>query len=158
MACSRVRQLTDLLFSPPFPFQRLSCLANSQRLHDWQLEDQRLLTMQPPPQHTAPSTGHEPTPTQPMSRSPTPPPPVSYGLSTTHTYTTLFSLTHNAPPCLLWTLYHPLLTHPHRPPCLLWTLYHPLLTHPHRPPSPVDPLPPTPTPPWPVSYCPHLHH
>ena len=54
VACSRVRQLTDFLFSPPFPFQRLSCLANNQRLHDQQLEDQRLLTMQPPLQHATP--------------------------------------------------------------------------------------------------------
>ena len=33
VACSRVRHMTDLLFSPPFPFQRLSSLTNSQRLH-----------------------------------------------------------------------------------------------------------------------------
>ena len=47
VACSRVQQLTDLLFSPPFPFQRLSSLANSQRLHDRQMEDSRLITMYP---------------------------------------------------------------------------------------------------------------
>ena len=47
VACSRVCHITDLLFSPPFPFQRLSNLSNSQRLHERQLEDQRLLTLQP---------------------------------------------------------------------------------------------------------------
>ena len=45
VACSRVRQITDLLFSPPFPFQHLSNLSNSQRLHERQLEDQRLLSL-----------------------------------------------------------------------------------------------------------------
>ena len=29
VACSRVRQLQDLLFTPPFPYQRLSSLSNS---------------------------------------------------------------------------------------------------------------------------------
>ena len=47
VACSRVRQITDLLFSPPFSFQRLSNLSNSQRLRERQLEDQRLLSLQP---------------------------------------------------------------------------------------------------------------
>ena len=47
VACSRVRHITDLLFTPPFTFQRLSSLSNSQRLHERQLEDQRLLTLQP---------------------------------------------------------------------------------------------------------------
>ena len=47
VACSRVRHITDLLFTPPFTFQRLSSLSNSQRLRERQLEDQRLLSMQP---------------------------------------------------------------------------------------------------------------
>ena len=47
VASSRVRKLSDLLFSPPFPYQRLSCLANIQRLHDRQMEDIRLSTLQP---------------------------------------------------------------------------------------------------------------
>ena len=47
VACSRVRHITDLLFTPPFTFQRLSSLSNSQRLHERQLEDQRLLALQP---------------------------------------------------------------------------------------------------------------
>ena len=55
VACSRVRQLTDLLFSPPFPFQRLSALANSQRLHDRRMKDSRLITLYPSYQ---PSTAH----------------------------------------------------------------------------------------------------
>lgn len=45
VACSRVRHLTELLFSPPFPFQCLSSLGNSHRLRQRQ-EDQRLLSMQ----------------------------------------------------------------------------------------------------------------
>lgn len=44
VACSRVRQLQDLLFSPPFPYQRLSSLSNSCRLKERQ-EDKRLLTL-----------------------------------------------------------------------------------------------------------------
>jgi ATP-dependent DNA helicase PIF1 len=43
VACSRVRRLKDLLFDPPFPFQRVANLANSQRLQDRLLEDARLL-------------------------------------------------------------------------------------------------------------------
>lgn len=42
VACSRVRRITDLLFNPPFPFQRLAGLANSQRLQDRRQEDCRL--------------------------------------------------------------------------------------------------------------------
>ena len=42
VACSRVRHLTDLLFDPPFPFQWVANLANSQRLHERQPEDSRL--------------------------------------------------------------------------------------------------------------------
>ena len=47
VACSRVRHITDLLFSPPFTFQRLSSLSKSHRLRERQLEEQRLLTLQP---------------------------------------------------------------------------------------------------------------
>ena len=46
VACSRVRQLQDLLFTPPFPFQRLSGLSNSRRLKERQEEDQRLYSLQ----------------------------------------------------------------------------------------------------------------
>ena len=42
VACSRVRRLKDLLFDPPFPFQRVANLANSQRRL---LEDVRLLLL-----------------------------------------------------------------------------------------------------------------
>ena len=42
VACSRVRQLKDLLFTPPFTFQRLASLANSCRLRQRQEEDDRL--------------------------------------------------------------------------------------------------------------------
>ena len=47
VACSTVRHITDLLYSPVFPFQRLSNLTYSQRLRERHLEDQRLLTLQP---------------------------------------------------------------------------------------------------------------
>ena len=45
VACSRVRQLQDLLFTPPFTFQRLSSLSNSCRLKERQVEDARLKSM-----------------------------------------------------------------------------------------------------------------
>lgn len=60
VACSRVHRLQDLLFNPPFPYQRLTNLANSQRLLERQKEDQRLLSLQHlnpchsiPPLHTS---------------------------------------------------------------------------------------------------------
>ena len=39
VACSRVRHLADLLFDPPFPYQRIANLANSQRLQERVNED-----------------------------------------------------------------------------------------------------------------------
>ena len=42
VACSRVRQLSDLVFYPSFDFQRLQSLANSQRLQERKHEDDRL--------------------------------------------------------------------------------------------------------------------
>ena len=42
VACSRVRQLEDLLFSPPFHYQRLSNLSKSRHLTSRKTEDQRL--------------------------------------------------------------------------------------------------------------------
>ena len=45
VACSRVRKLQDLLFNPPFTFQRLASLANSRRLKERQEEDDRLLSL-----------------------------------------------------------------------------------------------------------------
>ena len=45
VACSRVRQLQDLLFTPPFPYQRLSSLSNSSRLNESQEEDKRLQSL-----------------------------------------------------------------------------------------------------------------
>ena len=48
VACSRVRQLRDLLFTPPFPYKRISSLSKSTRLiKDRQTEDERLLSLQP---------------------------------------------------------------------------------------------------------------
>ena len=45
VACSRVRQLTDLLFVPPFSFQRVANLSKSVRLKDRLIEDARLQQM-----------------------------------------------------------------------------------------------------------------
>ena len=45
VACSRVRRLQDLLFNPPFSFQHVANLANSQRLQERLLEDARLLQL-----------------------------------------------------------------------------------------------------------------
>lgn len=45
VACSRVRHLTDLLFVPPFPFQRVANLSKSNRLKQRRDEDARLKQM-----------------------------------------------------------------------------------------------------------------
>ena len=45
VACSRVRQLTNLLFVPPFSFQRVANLSKSVRLKDRLIEDARLQQM-----------------------------------------------------------------------------------------------------------------
>ncbi len=55
VACSRVRRLTDLLSSPPFPYQRLANLGKSLRLQEKLSEDTRLLNM---------SEGYHPAPQQ----------------------------------------------------------------------------------------------
>ena len=47
VACSRVHRLQDLLFNPPFPYQRLAHLSHNQRLLERQQEDHRLLSLQP---------------------------------------------------------------------------------------------------------------
>ena len=47
VACSRVRKMTDILFTPPFPLQRLTSIANSQRLCE-RKEDHQLLSLQEP--------------------------------------------------------------------------------------------------------------
>ena len=102
VACSRVRRMNDLLFDPPFPFQRVANLANSQRLQERLLQDTKLLLLdgstlapQDPceaissymssqlPTQTPPSScsstplpppmdSQAPTPTPPSSRSSTP--------------------------------------------------------------------------------------
>ena len=48
VACSRVRKLSDILFAPPFPLQRLTSIARSRHLHE-RKEDQRLLSIQEGP-------------------------------------------------------------------------------------------------------------
>ena len=42
VACSRVRRLTDMVFSPPFDYQRIANLGRSERLQERLREDQRL--------------------------------------------------------------------------------------------------------------------
>ena len=46
VASSRVRALNDLLFDPPFPYQCVKNLANSQRLQERLLEDDGLLLLE----------------------------------------------------------------------------------------------------------------
>ena len=46
VACSRVRHLEDLLFDPPFTFQRVANLSKSQRLQERLLEDTKLLLLE----------------------------------------------------------------------------------------------------------------
>ena len=62
VACSRVRQLEDLIFHRPFPYQRLQNLSNSCRLKNRQNEDKRLLSLQPLPaqHHTSQHSTTEP--------------------------------------------------------------------------------------------------
>ena len=83
VACSRVRRLSDLLFDPPFPFERVAKLANSQRLQDRLLEDTRLrlieMTTLPQPVLSSLTLGplsmQSPTPSLPSMQSPTHSPP-----------------------------------------------------------------------------------
>ncbi len=42
VACSRVRRLTDLIFEPPFDYDRVQSLGSTQRVHERRLEDVRL--------------------------------------------------------------------------------------------------------------------
>ena len=78
VACSRVRQLDDLLFDPPFPFQRVANLARNKRLQERLLEDARLLLLETA---TLPQPLREPA----HMRSPTssPLPATSHGLTCT---------------------------------------------------------------------------
>ena len=46
VACSQVCALNDLLFDPSFLYQRVKNLANSQRLQERLLEDDRLLLLE----------------------------------------------------------------------------------------------------------------
>ena len=87
VACSRVCHVKDLLFDPPFPFQRVANLANSQRVQERLLEYTKLLLLDgsalahssPPqdPHETMLSymSSQLPTPTPPSSRLSTPPLP-----------------------------------------------------------------------------------
>ena len=45
VACSRVRELDDLLFVPPFSFKRMASLGNSSRLKERLAEDKHLILL-----------------------------------------------------------------------------------------------------------------
>ena len=84
VACSRVRCLNDLLFDPPFPFQRVSNFAKSHCLHERLLEDTRLLLLEartlthlPPTASPSCSLNHSP----PSMNSLTPSSPTITSLS-----------------------------------------------------------------------------
>ena len=51
VACSKVRNIEDLLLNPPFPFQRLTSIGNSRQLRERLAEQQRLISMQESDQH-----------------------------------------------------------------------------------------------------------
>ena len=55
VACSRVRELKDLLF---ISYQRLSNIANSTRLKERQEEEKRLLSLQPSPLQSITALNH----------------------------------------------------------------------------------------------------
>ena len=46
VACSHVRNLTDLMFSPGFDFDRILNMANSVRFQERKTEDKRLQSLQ----------------------------------------------------------------------------------------------------------------
>ena len=46
VACSRVRNIQDLLLTPPFPLQCLTSIGNSRQLRQRLAEEQRLVLMQ----------------------------------------------------------------------------------------------------------------
>lgn len=47
VACSCVRRLSDLVFQPPFDYQRVANLGKSTRLAERRTEDARLISLQP---------------------------------------------------------------------------------------------------------------
>ena len=77
VACSRVRQLTDLLFVPPFSFQRVANLSKSVRLKDRLQEDSRLQQMSTAAPNVSSSSSELPCtpPLCPPSLPPLPPSP-----------------------------------------------------------------------------------
>ena len=131
MACSRVQQLTDLLFSLSFPFQQLSCRANNQHLHD--CGNQRIRECLQCSHHL-----HIALRLHPMTSHPCCHPSLLWILYHPHPHRPLLIHPHH-PLCLLWTTlgehhHRLLLVHPHDPLCLLWiTLcahhHHFLLVH-----------------------------
>ena len=46
VACSRVRRLSDIMFDPPFAYQRVTSLSKSMRLTERKVEDARLCLME----------------------------------------------------------------------------------------------------------------
>ena len=71
VACSRVRRLSDLLFVPPFPFQRVANLSKSNRLKQRRDEDARLERMgSTMPQGSVSANADVPMPPQPPQQLP----------------------------------------------------------------------------------------
>ena len=71
VACSRVRRLSDLLFVPPFPFQRVANLSKSNRLKQRRDEDARLERMgSTTPQGSDSANADVPMPPQPPQQLP----------------------------------------------------------------------------------------
>ena len=46
VACSHVRCLSDIMFDPPFAYQRVASLAKSMQLTERKVEDTRLCSME----------------------------------------------------------------------------------------------------------------
>jgi len=46
VACPHVRRLTDIMFDPPFAYQRVTSLAKSMQLTERMVEDARLCSME----------------------------------------------------------------------------------------------------------------
>ena len=100
VACSRVRRLKDILFDPPFPFQRVANLANSQRLQERLLEDTKLLlldgnTVPHLPSLSTPTMDFESTPSPPTIHSTTSSSPKMQ--SNTPSPPTIYSITSSSP-------------------------------------------------------------
>ena len=105
VACSRVRQLSDLLFMPPFSFQRVANLSKSARLKGRLLEDARLHQMSAVAykgnwsSSTLSPQQQVPCQLPPTPLSPPTPPPEPAALSPLQMPTTTLHFTERQPSC-----------------------------------------------------------